>query len=165
MSNSSHISIIKAYLTDVSWIVNLAYSQMNNYLEYAYNAPFDWENWENEMRGIIFSENYNNGIVQMFKLNINNKLIGFWWITPYFDHLWIDAFVIAPEYQNRGFGTQIIGQIKEIFQFFSPKNTKIELGVQNNNKKAISFYKKQNFEIKPDTQLEFFKTLRMVKVF
>ncbi|OLS20836.1 MAG: hypothetical protein HeimC3_38990 [Candidatus Heimdallarchaeota archaeon LC_3] len=165
MSNSPPILIIKSSLGDVSWIVNLAYNQMNNYLEYAYSTNFDWETWEIDMRGVIFSENIDNGKVEMFQQKTSVKNIGFWWITPYSDHLWIDAFVIDPKFQNRGIGSNLINKISDYFQFFSPITNRIELGVQNNNKIAISFYKKLEFEIHPDSHLESFNTLRMVKVF
>ncbi|MHA1989542.1 MAG: GNAT family N-acetyltransferase [Candidatus Hodarchaeales archaeon] len=163
MNNSYPPFIKKALLEDVNWIIDLAYKQMNNYLEYAYTGPFDWETWENEMRGIIFTNKVEDGIVQVFYSEDILDNVGFWWITPYSDHLWIDAFVIKPQYQIRGIGSSLIGNLKEILKIYYPLNHLIELGVQKNNEIAINFYQKRGFKIKDDTYLEMFNTIRMVK--
>jgi ribosomal protein S18 acetylase RimI-like enzyme len=164
MNNSSTPFIKKASLDDVNWIINLAYKQMNNYLEYAYTGPFDWETWENEMRGVIFKDKVEDGIVQVFYSKDTSEDVGFWWITPYSDHLWIDAFVIKPQHQLKGMGSSLIVNLKEILKAYFPLNHSVELGVQKNNDTAINFYQKHGFKIMDDTYLEMFNTFRMVKM-
>lgn len=158
------VKFIRATLDDVRWIVDLTYSEMNNYLENAYNGPFDYQQWEHDLRQVIDTGDITRGYVELFLSNENEK-IGYWWITPQIDHLWLDAFVIVPHWQGKGIGAYLIHALThKHFHFYRPKNKRIELGVQMENTRAIEFYKRHNFFIQQDTYLNMFKTHRMILI-
>ena len=119
--------------------------------------------WEQEIRGVIFNNKEEYGRVDVFYDDKINDFIGFWWITPYNDHLWIDAFVIKPQYQRKGIGSSLMNIIKDYFNIYFPKNQSIELGVQERNAEAVNFYLKHGFKIVDDSYMKTYYTLRMVK--
>ena len=53
--------------------------------------------------------------------------------------------------------------IKVIVEDTGPGIKNIELGVQNSNKQAIKFYKKNGFKIVEDEGMKFFNTIHMIK--
>ena len=157
------IRFITAKADDVHWIVELAYKIMNPYLEEAFAGTFDWASWESDMRGVILVNDKYKGIVELF-VDENDQTIGFWWITPQSDHIWIDAIVLDQNFQNKGIGTYIFRKSKEHFAYLYPKNLRIELGVQKSNIKAIKFYEHLDFYQEQDSYLEWHNTLRMIYI-
>lgn len=158
---SLEIRFLTAKSADVPWIVELAYKIMNPFLEEAFTGTFDWASWESDMRGVIQTDDKYKGIVELF-INDDGQKIGFWWVTPQNNHIWIDAIVLNSNFQSKGIGTHIFHQIREHFNYLYPKNLRIELGVQKSNKKAIKFYEHLNFHQEEDSYLEWHNTIRMV---
>ena len=73
---------------DVKYIVSIAYSETNNYLERAYGGAFNWERWENELRQDIYNQNIKNAslVNQFTKVMIiesQNESVGFIWFSYY----------------------------------------------------------------------------------
>ena len=54
----------------------------------------------------------------------------------------IQRLHIDPKYQRKGIGTTLINKVLEAF----PKTNKIDLEVEKQNKRAISFYKKDGYK-------------------
>ncbi|TFF88529.1 MAG: N-acetyltransferase [Promethearchaeota archaeon] len=59
-------------------------------------------------------------------------------------------FLINPKYQEKGFGSYLLGKTLEIFKKEYSNYDKIILNVQTKNKKAINLYKKFDFKIKKE---------------
>ncbi|MFT8477395.1 MAG: GNAT family N-acetyltransferase [Liquorilactobacillus sp.] len=90
--------------------------------------------------GLKTKENY------FYTFNIDQKMIGYLWLArskanP--EDSFIYDFAIEPEFQNKGFGTQAMGEI-----FIEVKKLgfkKIGLHVFGNNERAIHVYNKLGF--------------------
>ena len=155
---------------DVKYIISLAYDQMNTYLEKSYNGAFNWEKWETELREVIYDQNHGNTLQNSSKVNrftkamiieISENQIGFIWFSYYSpDIIWVDSIILNPEYQGKGYGTQIFihlfGLFKADFQY-------LDLGVQEHNNGAIEFYKKLGFYQIDDIAMGYYLTNRMRK--
>lgn len=75
-----------------------------------------------------------------------NKIVGMCntaSVTDKGNEINIQRLHIDPEYQRKGIGTNMLNMIIEAF----PNVTKINLEVEKQNKKAISFYKKTGYKI------------------
>ena len=140
---------------------------MNHYLEQAFNGSFDWEQWENDVRKTILNQNeYETKFFdRVFLIHLTdqlNTLIGFIWISRHLDNiLWIDSFVILSEFRSKGYGSQVFKEIIKIAKNSPYKFKSIELGVQEENKKAIQFYKSLGFSEIPDLSMAYFNTMRL----
>ncbi|GAA0321256.1 hypothetical protein GCM10008967_09740 [Bacillus carboniphilus] len=64
--------------------------------------------------------------------------------TPGDKCTWLGLLQIKKEYQGRGYGTRILGQIEEIFRGQQVKNYRI--GVIAENEPALKFWKKHGFQ-------------------
>ena len=60
---------------DVKYIISLAYSQMNVYLEKSYNGTFNWATWESELREVIYDQNHGNALKDSSKVNKFTKVM------------------------------------------------------------------------------------------
>lgn len=155
---------------DVKYIVSIAYSETNKYLERAYNGVFDWEKWESELRKDIYEQNYGNKLKNTSKINKFTKVmviealekpIGFIWFSYYSsDIIWLDSIIIDPNHQAKGYGKQIIDHLVSIF-----KNDfkYLDLGVQEDNLRAIKFYENLEFYQIDDIAMNYNLTNRMRK--
>ena len=75
--------------------------------------------YENKIIGMINTDQVKDNIVNIQRLHID------------------------PDYQGQGIGSSLINEISRLF----PDAIKINLEVEKQNKKAISFYKKHNYKI------------------
>ena len=153
---------------DVTYITSLAYDQMNRYLEKSYGGQFDWAKWENEIREVIYNQNHGNILNSASKVNkftkafiietSTNKL-GFIWFSYYSPEIvWLDSIILDPVYQSKGYGTQIF---KHLTRTFKEEFSFIDLGVQEENKKAIRFYERLGFYRIDDIAMSYYLTHRM----
>ncbi len=85
----------------------------------------------------------NNNNDYLFGYYINNRLIAFIHITKSYEVLDINNIIVNNKYQRKNIGTKLIEYTKNYFNDIK----EIILEVRSNNKKAIDFYKKNNFEI------------------
>lgn len=77
----------------------------------------------------------------LYICQINNKIVGYALCYLEYDNIHIQDITVLPDYQNKGYGTQLI-------QFIMDDSTKdITLSVFINNTGAIKLYKKLGFEI------------------
>jgi ribosomal protein S18 acetylase RimI-like enzyme len=170
MIESEQILFRNATEDDVKYIVSLAFSQMNKFLEKAYSGNFSWEKWENEIREVIFNQNNQKevdySLISQFTrvLIIENRssmTVGFIWFSFYSrEIIWIDTIILDPEFQRQGLGGQIISSQIENFN----KQFKfLDLGVQEENVKAIKFYEKLGFYKIDDIGMAYYLTNRMRK--
>lgn len=138
---------------------------MNNYLEKAYNGPFNWERWEFEIREVILNQNdpnYNN-FDHVYLIQLSEEIIGFLWVSYYSDEIfWIDTFILEPEHQKRGFGSKVFNILIEDLMKNPEMTFKyIDLGVQKDNETAFAFYNKLGFYNIDDLSMSYYLTQRM----
>ena len=88
---------------------------------------------------IYYLDNINNNI--LLKGIIENHIIGFIFCIYDDNNIHINSFAIKKEYREKGYGTQFINKIKQY------KKT-LTLNTEEDNHKAINFYKKNDFQIK-----------------
>lgn len=69
----------------------------------------------------------------------------------------IGLFMIDKEYQGKGYGTKIINELFELFK--KEKKDKVRLAVILENKKAMGFWKKQDFSIVEEKEIQLTKHL------
>ena len=84
---------------------------------------------------------YSDEKYQLFKVSIDNKIIGFCFLKKHLERNHIMSLCIKPEYQKRGVGSKIIRFLKEKY------DKPISLYVQSSNVSAVNFYVKNNFKI------------------
>lgn len=155
---------------DVRDITALAYSQMNKYLEKSYNGEFNWSKWESELREVIYDQNHSNKLNSASKVNQFTKAhiiesdtnaIGFIWFSYYSPEIiWVDSIILNPLYQDKGYGNQIF---LHLFSVFQNEFKYMDLGVQEENKRAIKFYEKLGFYKIADIAMEYYLTQHMRK--
>lgn len=80
-----------------------------------------------------------------FVIILDNMLIGYIGLYEYDDDLNIIGIAIKEQFQQKGFGSMLIEFVK---QFAKEKNKKsLSLEVDQNNKKAMNFYKNKGFVV------------------
>lgn len=93
-----------------------------------------------ELFFIINSDSYN-----ILKIHDNNLIYGFIILEILNHKNHIMSFGVYPEFRRKGFGKLLINKVKELSE-----NKLITLNVQKSNEVAISFYKKNGFDIKKE---------------
>ena len=78
---------------------------------------------------------------RLFKVIIDNKIIGLCFIQVFLERNHIMSLCIKPKYQKLGIGSKIIQYIDSL------NNKPISLYVQSSNVSAVNFYLKNNFKI------------------
>jgi len=98
----------------------------------------------NKNKNIIIHKMNNrlkNNSVYYFILN-DKTIIGTICLLLNNDEIYINDFAIFKEFQNNGFGTEVLNYIKNKY-----KNNNFELGVEKRNLKALHLYQKIGFKI------------------
>ena len=114
------------------------YNDLSNYYEDLYYS---------------YAEDLINDGSTYFILNENEKIIGFYSLSPASNNI-LRYLYIVPRERNRKYGTETINKLLEIQSY-------IKLTCHKNNKKAIRFYNKfNNSNIIKNDEIEF--TLRKV---
>ena len=95
------------------------------------------------------------GISKIFKICVENKIIGFLIVNKLEENQYIglDYFAILPEYQSKGYGSKTIMNLKEMFPSYKSMFIEIEkLGCGKNEDENIArerrarFYNRLGFE-------------------
>ncbi len=94
----------------------------------------------------------------IYKCNLKNETIGFFILeicdeTKNKNKIHIMSIAISKSYRGKGYGTKIMDFLKNIFLKYT-----LSLYVQIQNKDAVRFYLKHNFEIK-DTLINYYDEL------
>ncbi|MFX1251599.1 MAG: GNAT family N-acetyltransferase [Promethearchaeota archaeon] len=126
---------------DLEQVFQLAYSEMDEILQSAFKKTggFNWKIWKDGLKQALYLP---DEAVKIIETSSDPKqFIGFYWASSE-EIIWLTSLVIAPLWQRRGIGKQIMNLIEKTLH---TKNQKfIELGVQDENS-AINFYKKLGF--------------------
>lgn len=170
MNQLQEIIFRNATADEVRFIVDLAYSEMDKYLSVAYNGVFNWAKWESELRETIYDQNHSTAISQASIVNkynkvliieMKNEFIGFVWFSYYSNEIiWIDSIILTKSNQGKGYGKQIMDRL---FAIFKVDFKFIDLGVQEENKRAQEFYKRLGFYKIDDIAMSYYLTERMRK--
>lgn len=170
MNQVEEIIFRQASEDDVREIISLAFSEMDGYLTVAYNGPFNWAKWESELRETIYDQNHStplqkSSIVNQFTkvliFELFEETIGFVWFSYYSDEIiWIDSIILKPDFQRKGLGKYIMSRLEsdfsKIFKY-------IDLGVQEENKRAKKFYSNIGFYKLDDIAMSYYLTEHMRK--
>jgi [ribosomal protein S18]-alanine N-acetyltransferase len=93
----------------------------------------------------LYQEITFNPYVYYIVYELNREVIGYLGYRLHENMAEMMNFVIKKEYQNQGFGTQLLG---ESLRYFKENNIlTITLEVRKSNKNARVFYEKQGFKI------------------
>ena len=82
---------------------------------------------------------------EIFLLRLRNLFLGYCWITPENDGLYIQALTIANKYRGKKFGQELLKRTIEYIK--STQYNKVILHVSVGNNPAIYIYEKFGFEI------------------
>ncbi len=111
--------------------------------------------------------NYNKNITRFIKIDEENKLIGFFIMNSIENdrYMQLDYFAILPEYQNKGYGTKAIKELKKVVPNYDAIFVEIEkLGYGANKvenkirEKRAKFYDRLEFN-KLNVDLKWFNSL------
>lgn len=111
--------------------------------------------------------NYNKNITRFIKIAEENKLIGFFIMNSIENdrYMQLDYFAILPEYQNKGYGTKAIKELKKVVPNYDAIFVEIEkLGYGANKaenkirEKRAKFYDRLEFN-KLNVDLKWFNSL------
>jgi len=112
-------------------------------------------------------KSFNNGITEIFEIIVDNKFVGFF-ITNFLKnnpYIQMDYFAILPQYQNKGYGTNAIKQLQEIYKNYDGIFIEIEKVGNGKNEKEnnirerrAKFYEKLGF-LKLGFDLELYKVI------
>ena len=139
ISGHSNVILRKATIDDLEFVNKISFKIMDSVVAIAWNGRFRWESWFHDMEEAILDD-----IHMFFIIQAEEEDVGYLWMNEEHSLLWITAIVLEEEWQRKGIGNQIIQKLIK-----SCKDTgkeAIELGVQQNNKAAINFYKEMGFE-------------------
>lgn len=98
----------------------------------------EWEFHED-----IFTDGYATENTYVFNLVDSSRKVGVIWMIQEEDACFIGDFLVYPEYQKKGFGTQAIKLIEEEARELGSKS--IRLGVFKNNTIAEQLYRKLGY--------------------
>lgn len=113
------------------------------------------------------NKNYNKNITSFIKIAEANKLIGFLIMNSVENnrYMQLDYFAILPEYQNKGYGTKAIKELKNVISNYDAIFVEIEkLGCGANKteneirEKRTKFYERLGFH-KLNANLKWFNSL------
>ena len=94
-------------------------------------------------------------------IEVLERQIGFIWFSFYSSEiLWVDSIILDPEFQGKKYGTQIF---HHLFNLFKSDFTYLDLGVQEQNTRAIQFYNRLGFYQIDDIAMGYYLTKRMRK--
>lgn len=93
----------------------------------------------------LYNELKLNPYQKYFVYELNNILIGYIGLRVYDDKAEVLNFLINEDYQNKGYGKELFNFVINFLKDSNINELTLEVNVLN--KKALSFYKKFNFEI------------------
>lgn len=139
LSSDPLISIRKCENEDLEYIFDLEFKEMNEILFEAWQGSFSWKNWRNDL-----AEAVNSDFHRVFIIQVQEMPVGYLWLNEEINSLWITAIVIDSSWQRRRIGHYVLEYLIKSCE--TDGKEFIELGVQNNNQKALQFYKSIGFQ-------------------
>ena len=139
ISNEPLISLNKATLSDLKFINDLQYNEMDSILSVAWKGGFRWSSWFEDIEKAIEGTHHLVYVIQESEINI-----GYLWMNVDSATLWIAAIILKQGWQRKKIGSMILRYL--IGRCKNSGINAIELGVQQNNQKALDFYKSHGFK-------------------
>jgi ribosomal protein S18 acetylase RimI-like enzyme len=81
---------------------------------------------------------------EVYSICQDTDLAGFYWIEQRGDTLHLHGLILMPAFQGKGIGTSVLTMLEKKF---SGKVDKIELGVYQENSRAISLYQRNGYQV------------------
>ncbi len=139
LSSDPLVTIRKCVNEDLEYIYDLEFKEMNEILIEAWQGRFNWEAWRNDLAQAV-----NNKFQRIFIIQAQEMPVGYLWLNEEISSLWITAIVLESSWQRRRIGHYVLKYLIKSCKINGKEF--IELGVQNNNRKALLFYKSLGFE-------------------
>lgn len=145
-------------------LININFEKFKNEVYQSYVNIFPEEERKNLA---TMKKNYNKDITKFIKIMEADKLIGFFILNSIKQNKYVqlDYFAILPEYQNKGYGTKAINELKNIISNYDGLFLEIEkLGFGANleenktRERRAKFYERLGFA-KLDAKLKWFENL------
>lgn len=129
------ITLRRASNPDFKFIKEVSRAEMGKIVPRSWN----WKSWFKDIESQILGNNH-----KIFVIEVQNTSSGYLWLNEEVNSLWITAIVLQIKHQRRKIGQKIMHFL--ITESHKEGKEFIELGVQQNNKKALLFYSKLGFE-------------------
>jgi GNAT superfamily N-acetyltransferase len=140
ISSNPAVILRRARQDDFHFINEISYSEMNEIVNTAWRNKFNWESWYNDVE-----EAAKGAFHKVFIIMVQDISVGYLWLNVEISgNLWITAIVLQTEWQQRNIGERIMLYLIDECRKNQLKS--IELGVQNNNERALKFYRKLGFK-------------------
>ena len=121
-------------------------SQYTEFLNLMLDHMADYIDTTMELLGMSVNEfeHFMKTLGQVFSINWNNEVAGYYWIEERGQELHLHGIVLKEEYQRQGIGTSTLRMIEK--QYKGQKDF-IELGVHLSNKRALKLYQELGYKI------------------
>ena len=103
------------------------------------NTAFLTDSWSIKMIKLEF---FKNSLNKSYVLELNGKIIGYAFITIIKFEIHLNRIAIDPNYQQKGFGLQLLNKILEQ----NSKNKSVFLELKYSNISALKLYRKVGFK-------------------
>ena len=103
------------------------------------NTAFLTDSWSIKMIKLEF---FKNSLNKSYVLELNGKIIGYAFITIIKFEIHLNRIAIDPNYQQKGFGLQLLNKILEQ----NSKNKSVFLELKSSNISALKLYRKVGFK-------------------
>ncbi|UCE14386.1 MAG: GNAT family N-acetyltransferase [Candidatus Heimdallarchaeota archaeon] len=137
ISSNPPINLVKARFSDFKFLEEVSHLEMDHVVSQSWN----WRSWFEDLKKAIIGNLYYH---KVFIIEVEQGCVGYLWLNEEKNSLWVTAIVLQAEFQRRGIGQQIMNFLIEESRKEGKEN--IELGVQNNNIAALSFYSNLGFK-------------------
>jgi ribosomal protein S18 acetylase RimI-like enzyme len=81
---------------------------------------------------------------QVYRINSGQEVAGFYWVEERGEEIHLHGIVLKENHQGRRIGTRVLNEITKKYQ---GKKAFIELGVHQDNKRAIKYYEESGYQI------------------
>lgn len=123
----------KASESDYTEFMELVRADAGEYLEHAMKLlRMDWKKFEHLFRTVG----------EVCGIYSDGELAGFYWVEHRDDVLHIHGLILKDSFQDRGIGTEVLGELEE--RFSGVVNT-LELAVHDSNPRAKELYRRLGF--------------------
>jgi ribosomal protein S18 acetylase RimI-like enzyme len=99
-------------------------------------------------------KNISRSVGRVFSINQEGNVAGYYWIEERGDELHLHGLILKASYQGKGIGSEVL---KELERRYKDRVSVIELGVNQENDRAIHLYQRSGYrEIKILDDLGFY---------
>ena len=143
MSDTEHFSLRPASLDDIEELFAIHRAALGEYIAATWG-------WDDEWQQKFFRKGFDSYVRSV--IEVQGVSIGFLDVTEREEGLYLENIELAPKYQNRGIGTEII---RSLIARAQAKRTIVRLQVLRANPRARALYERLGFEDVGETETHF----------